>query len=220
MEINVDVESIKQECIDIFNSMTESQKSTLVKESMSSIQPVSSLQTKSENFPSSMLPPIYYLFDHEINHNIGCTPNSIRTLNEYLKIDTMFELIPTNIIDVNIPKHSTKIYKITILRRYYVPGNYIYYSNSGFGSENQIKDQEGYICPSIFYIKDVDYFNFIPLFINSILDFIVEHQMFLFQDDPFNLPEIKEHLEKINTNINMYSFPKLLLDDTFKELIK
>ena len=120
--MEIDVESIKKECIKIFNALSDTHKSSLVEESMISITNLNidfstSFSYNSSDAPSSMLPPIYYLFDHEINHTIGCSSNSIRTLNKYLNIDNMFGLISENIIDVNIPKHSTIIYKIIISDR-------------------------------------------------------------------------------------------------------
>ena len=48
----------------------------------------------------------------------------------------LFDITPENIFSVPVPLHATLFYKIIKNNKYY-----IYYSNSGFGSENHIIGQ-------------------------------------------------------------------------------
>jgi ribosome-associated translation inhibitor RaiA len=79
--------------------------------------------------------PVHYLFDHVVNENVGTITLTQDKYREKFNLDTMFNLITGNLEIVAASKHATILYQFE-----YNDRQYIYYSNSGYGSENQICD--------------------------------------------------------------------------------
>ena len=82
---------------------------------------------------TSIIFPIHYLFDGNINNNIGNTYSNVKNVIQEYRLDSFFNLID-NYTNVPVINHGTLFYKYTINGR-----KYLYYSNSGLGLEhNQI----------------------------------------------------------------------------------
>ena len=110
--------------------------------------------------------PIYYLFDHTINKDIGSDVSKRTELRDRLKLDTLFSITRKNIIDISFDNHSTILYKFIFKDR-----KYLYYSNSGLGINNQLRNNiDNTTACKIFYINEETLWNQIPNYINSIIE--------------------------------------------------
>ena len=109
---------------------------------------------------SSVKFPIYYLFDHDIDKNIGASVNHRTNIRDLLDLDKLFHLDNGTIHNVSTSGHSTILYNFRYNRR-----NYIYYSNSGLGiRENQLfNDKNKTTSCRIFYITNNDLWIQIPI---------------------------------------------------------
>ena len=107
--------------------------------------------------------PIYYLFDHTINTELGMKLTQRTFLRRTLHLDELFSLNSGVITDVAIERHATVFYQFKNGDR-----QYLYYSNSGLGIENQLTTNDITSC-KILYLKDSTYYRFIPAYINEII---------------------------------------------------
>jgi len=110
--------------------------------------------------------PIYYLFDHKINSELGMDPNNRTYLRRTLNLDRLFSINPLNIKDISITRHSTLFYKFSVNDR-----DYLYYSNSGFGINNQLNKDNVTSCKIIYFSKKYNYYyNNLPQRIEKLID--------------------------------------------------
>ena len=92
--------------------------------------------------------PIFYLFDHIINPEIGDTGETIKKLITGLKLNEMFKL-DGNIMFCGMSQHATVLYNFEHNGR-----KYIYYSNSGLHAQNQLLDTtDNTTACKIFFVK-------------------------------------------------------------------
>ena len=113
--------------------------------------------------------PIFYLFDAFINDGFGSNSLARSSTRKLFKLDEIFCIDPNNIIDLNIDKHATILYKFMNEGR-----RYIYYSNSGLGIGNQfIIPDNGLTACKIYYCKDEQIWNDVPLKISKLIDTFV-----------------------------------------------
>ena len=96
--------------------------------------------------------PIHYLFDHTVNENVSSSSEHKRIyLRNILKLDKLFSLNPNSITDVSTDRHSTILYKFEYNNR-----KYIYYSNSGLGINNQLRNDNNITSCNILYFHNTD----------------------------------------------------------------
>lgn len=76
--------------------------------------------------------PIYYLFDNKINPNIGCQIPQRDIVMSFTDAHTLFNIIPDKITNLSCGNHATILYTFENREK-----NYLYYSNSGLGIQNQ-----------------------------------------------------------------------------------
>ena len=120
---------------------------------------------------TAIIYPIYYLFDKDIDENIGCTVEARNKIREYYDLDKKFNLNSTNIINIYNSGHSTILYKLEINDK-----KYIYYSNSGLGINNNIRFN-GNVIPKIFYINDTDILTNLCEDINFFIENILNNKL-------------------------------------------
>ena len=107
--------------------------------------------------------PIYYLFDNEIADDIGSTEKVRLYLRNNLKLDKLFELDNTKLIEISINYHSTIFYRLNENGN-----NYLYYSNSGLGIDKQLTDGNITSC-KILVINNTIY-DFFPEYLNYLIN--------------------------------------------------
>ena len=220
MEINI--ENIKKDIKREFSNIFEKSKKYYY--------PID-LNDANNNLTSNVF-PLHYLFDSYLNSKI---PNNYQIVSEIrndLKLDKLFSINSNEIIYVSVPEHATIFYKIIKNTN-----KYIYYSNSGLGTENHIFEnslQNGGgkgninpnnetipIAPKIYKIDDGDLFNKIPLYINYIIKNIAKSDI----NDRFKYKEILENINKYCKENNIENL-QLVSDifnndfDKIMELIK
>jgi hypothetical protein len=112
--------------------------------------------TVSDNSPSSIMTPIFYLFDNIIdNKNISCFGKQLEYIKTHFNLDNLFGITTDNVLNISVSAHRTIFYKFSYNQR-----NYIYYSNSGLGSEKQLFDRGKKITScKIFHVTDYHLFN-------------------------------------------------------------
>jgi hypothetical protein len=91
--------------------------------------------------------PLFYLFDDKLNDNIGSSHETRDIILEELNINSLFDIDRNNIINISTASHATLFYIFS-----YNENNYLYYSNSGFGIDNNIMTGE-YVFPKLFQIN-------------------------------------------------------------------
>ena len=92
--------------------------------------------------------PLYYLFDKNINNDIGSTYINRDIILSVLDINTLLDICKNNIININTASHTTLFYIFE-----YKECTYFYYSNSGFGIDNHVM-KDKYVFPKLFRIID------------------------------------------------------------------
>jgi len=155
--------------------------------------------------------PIYYLFDHTINENIGSTSEKRSYLRNILELDNLFSIESKNIYDVGIDGHSTILYKFEFNSK-----KYIYYSNSGLGINNQLYyDINKCTACKIFYIKNNDDLwnnlsNYIIIIINAVKNITTEDTKPIY-DSKIKTEEIwKILLPQISSTINKAEYDTIV----------
>src|SRR5690606_636018 len=86
---------------------------------------------------TSVIVPIHYLFDGYINENIGNTHENLLAVLKFFDLDDLFNLNFANYTSTFVPEHASVLllYQFTSNNR-----NYIYYSNSGLGIHNHVRN--------------------------------------------------------------------------------
>lgn len=114
-----------------------------------------------------ILSPLFYLFDDKFKENtkISLIPDALKTLISSLNLNELFTIERDNMTYMSLSSHATIFYKFNYNER-----NYIYYSNSGLGINNQLCYREMTSC-KIFHIK-TDLFLDLPIFINNFIQFL------------------------------------------------
>ena len=115
------------------------------------------------NMELKMMMPIFYLFDGDINENIGESNKNRIIMRTLCKSDELFNIIDANLINIQHPTHSTLLYKFE-----HNENIYLYYSNTGLGINNHITDDDGNIMPILFLMNDMTFCNDILKNINDI----------------------------------------------------
>jgi hypothetical protein len=125
--------------------------------------------TNDENSPSSNMIPIFYLFDNIIvNKDLYCDYRQFDHIKTYFQLDKLFGIITDNVMNISVSAHRTILYKFSYQTR-----KYIYYSNSGLGSENQlINSDETLTSCKIFNVKDDLFFNQLQNYFEFIIKFL------------------------------------------------
>jgi hypothetical protein len=113
--------------------------------------------------------PIYYFFDNYIDKNIGSTMRERNSIRKLYKLDEILNLDENSIMEVPSDGHSTILYKFKLNGL-----NYLYYSNSGLGINNNIM-VGNYVAPKIFKISNDLLYDFIPKYIEIILSLIIKN---------------------------------------------
>jgi hypothetical protein len=121
------INTIKNDVFDKLQKMTEDHNKNFINNLYKSISEKSEL--------TSVIVPIHYLFDKNISSDIGNTEDNLQNVVETLKLNDLFNLDYINYFSMPVPNHATILYKFVISER-----NYIYYSNSGLGIHNHIRD--------------------------------------------------------------------------------
>jgi hypothetical protein len=170
--------------------------------------------TEKENIPINK-GSLYYLFDGDIDDNIGSS--YIYIYNLFIVLGVFFDVLnDDNIIPVNHPTHATLFYKIDLPNenRYY-----IYYSNSGLGINNHLIIDDC-IIPKIYVTNDKNIRDCAIEIINIIYDLMYkfnnkEHNKKfkiymkgrLYQDNETMIKQyfdfIKDETNKINEKYNI-----------------
>ena len=136
---------------------------------------------------------IYYLFDNYLNENIGSTYETRNYITHKCDINTLFLLNNKYIIDFPNPTHSTIIYKLIIKDdTTNTERVYMYYSNSGFGINNQIYEYDKFVVPKLYYIKNPDIYDLIIKYILTIYKTLI----YDYNDSSF-LHKLTEYYDKI-----------------------
>jgi hypothetical protein len=120
---------------------------------------------------TSSLCPIFYLFDHELHPSYsGLYPRVLNNIRQTFNLDSLMNIDKNNIIYIGVSNHSTIIYKFKYNER-----SYFYYSNSGYGIENQFFDIfDNKTACRIFFVQEEnveeynEFFKLIANFISSI----------------------------------------------------
>jgi len=173
-----------------------------------------------DNDLQNLLFPLYYLFDKNINE-IG-SETRIRTyLRSILKLDDIFKLDKSNLLDISYGNHATILYKLDMNNK-----KYIYYSNSGLGINNNYDSLINgikYVVPKIYEvnnIKRVIIFDFIKFFIETISSnykykntTILEDKIYDSIYDSLNNYEHNTYLNISNTKEDIKKIYKDIKDD-------
>ena len=151
-----------------------------------------------KNDLKNVLFPIYYLFDKDINDENGTYERCRTNIRRDYQLDKLFMLESSNIIDLSYGNHATLLYKFKINN-----DNYILYSNSGLGINNNINtiiNGTKYLNHRLFKInKNLDICDYIKKFMD-IID-LIDQKKHLGQSNV--IESIKNDIEKISNHINM-----------------
>ena len=113
--------------------------------------------------------PIFYLFDNDINDNIGSNSQIRKTYVDLLELNSLFSLVSDKIHSISLDGHATIIYFLEN-----DGDSYLYYSNSGLGIHNNIRNiDKNTVAPKIYKLLDksnVSTFYNIPVYINDIIE--------------------------------------------------
>ena len=150
------------------------------------------------NCLEGILLPIYYLFDKDINEKIFSSEKYRDNMLVQYDINNILEININNIINISSNDHATI---------FYIFDNYFYYSNSGFGINNHLVQENKYVFPKLFKHQNIDiHFNLKK--INEIIQFIIKYieniyDILLFDEfiDKF-LYEINKLHKDLNNNDN------------------
>ena len=100
---------------------------------------------------TSINQPIYYMFDHAINTEFGSNGEKMQEFRDFFKLDDLFSIKNDNLMFIGISSHATYFYGFFVNDRYYV-----YYSNTGFGYENQLNNVKEYVTACrILYMEEI-----------------------------------------------------------------
>ena len=157
--------------------------------------------------------PIFYFFDKYLNSNIGGNKHHLNKFIEITKIDKIDGLSGDIIIDVSLYSHTTlfNIFK-------YKSSNYLYYSNSGLGIENQLNKTNSTCCklflinmPNILDFKTIlekiiEILNIIEkatiaYFVGNLSAFKISRRDIIIQQLEIKKNEIKAIVSQFDTNI-------------------
>jgi len=140
-----------------------------------------------DNHPLYLIQPIHYFFDNYINDKIGNTYNYVFNYFDILKFNEIFKIDKNNLHYVGLDKHQTIIYTFR-----HNDECYIYYSNSGLGSNKYqyVDINKNTTACKMYKFNDVSNdLNLLNLLCNDIIQII----NVIIQKIKYN--------EKINTNI-------------------
>jgi hypothetical protein len=165
--------------------------------------------------------PIYYFFDKNLNPDLGSFISVRKKLRELYNFDEIFDLNSSSIIDVPSNIHSTILYKFELNNK-----KYIYYSNSGLGIKNNLRfntNDNNFVAPKIFEVKNDKLYNFIPIYINFILFYIIELNKGSIKRGGINkfMEKYTTYLEKYKKKYNCNFIDKITIDpNDFESIIK
>ena len=156
MEINVDL--IKTNIIKKY--FTDRAKEDIRK----MVEMTSTYPLSSTNNLTQATCPIFYLFDPQINASFGSQFAPLSNIRSYFDLDNLFNLNSSVMTNIIFSNHAT-IFCIDVIDG----RTYIYYSNSGFGINYNVRDFEGNVSPKIYYVMDNLFAQKIPHEIEKII---------------------------------------------------
>jgi hypothetical protein len=169
---------------------------------------------KETQYPiNTIISPLFYFFDRYLNENIGSVIGTLTKFIEITKINEIDGLTNDRIIHVSLLNHAT-IFNIFKYKSY----NYLYYSNSGLGIENQLNNTDSTSC-KLFLIHMPNIVDFdiilekickiltiieqspIDLFIGILSDSQIDKRDIIIQQLEFIINEIIDILPTFDANI-------------------
>ena len=173
---------------------------------------------------------LYYMFDGQINKNVGSVPRNIYNIFRNSDAFKLFGVDERKISDIPINLHYSVLYKFD---RTYIDKtvkHYLYYSNSGLGIDNHplyesTKSEKKYkmICPKIFLFNENEKRT---LFCNAVKNII--NFAYTFDRESFSITYLIERIkneaidkiyEKIKTHFKSFGNDYQALNINFNKVL-
>jgi len=158
--------------MEIFNRFKKNIPENLInKDNIESINSIIEPQIFDKKILNCIIYPIYYFFDGYLNPEIGSTKEVRNELRKLYQLDKIFDLEYDSIINIPSNVHSTILCKFELNNK-----KYLYYSNSGLGIHNNLRfniENNKFVSPKIFEVKDDSMYDLIPKYIEFILSKII-----------------------------------------------
>jgi len=210
--------------MEIFNKFKNNIYSLINKDNIESIKSIIEPEIVDTKILNCIIYPIYYFFDEHFNPEIGSTIKVRNKLRELYQLDKIFNLKDDSIINIPSIVHSTILCKFELNNK-----KYLYYSNSGLGIHNNLRfniENNQFVAPKIFEVKDDSMYDLIPKYIEFILSKIInlDEKCFvhIHSAAKFDTDLINPYDSYIKENITKYPFLGNIKIDVsdFEEIVK